>query len=84
MYNKLFKVLQENYNLPATHKMMVDMGLKLILESDNSYWSDSFSSCYFSINVCDKTILEVVEEIIESDISSFSDDIAEMNAGEDW
>ena len=67
MYDKLFEVLQMNYNLTVTPKMLTDMGLKRVEDTD-TWYVDNLQSIYSNITVdYTETILETVHKIIQED-----------------
>jgi hypothetical protein len=84
-YKKLLDVLRQNLDDKITPTLLKEMGMKEIVDVDGSWWSDNFASCYFSLRVTyNESVLDVVESIIELDLDSLNDDIAERAAGEDW
>jgi len=87
MYDKLFDVLQANYNLPVTPKMMEDMGMKLVegaLNIPNVWWTNSYQSGYIVINLSgNESIFDVVKSIINEDAAAYETEVAEERAGID-
>lgn len=89
MYTKLFKVLRTDCNQPITKPLLRKMGMKVVRgrkkDLHDVYYGEDFHSNDFSINVYyTETVLDIVENIIESDTAEYADECRVMSEGYDW
>jgi len=84
-YNTLFNILRDNPNSKITPLILKTMGMKLVTDTNDCWWSDKFESSYFSLYITyTESVLDIVEKIITLDVAELNQERFEENAGEDW
>jgi len=84
-YTTLFNILRQNPAGKITPSLLKDMGLKLVTDTDDCWWSDKFESSYFNLLVTyNESVLDIVEDIIALDVAELKQENYEREAGEDW